>query len=165
MTVNQEALIHHVHDRISTLLGALKGMAAEIQITYDEARVCEEKAVDTARVMEVMFRATHENLISDDDYYLVVSECVHTMKNRFLERGIQGKMVKEQEKIRAELKERVAAQGALVHEEVEESELMDLVSEEASTSKAPVLKKKKLVLKNQEAKKLPTLRKRKRAKA
>ncbi|KAF8317517.1 uncharacterized protein EI90DRAFT_3021348 [Cantharellus anzutake] len=84
--VNQEALIHHVHDRISTLLGALKGMATKIQTTYDEARVCKEKAADAARAMEVMFRATHENLILDDDYYLVVSECVHAMKNRFLER-------------------------------------------------------------------------------
>ncbi|KAF8334590.1 uncharacterized protein EI90DRAFT_3120986 [Cantharellus anzutake] len=75
------------------------------------------------------------------------------------------KMVEEQEKIRAELKERVAAQGTLAHEEVEESELTDLVSEEASTSKVPVLKKKKLVLKDQEAKKSPNLRKRKRVKA
>ncbi|KAF8331726.1 uncharacterized protein EI90DRAFT_3123347 [Cantharellus anzutake] len=137
-------------------------MATKIQTTYDEARVCEEKVVDTARATEVMFRATHENLILDDDYYLVVSECVHAMKNRFLERspymthytdhmlqmeqeremGLAtlvkgefkkklGKMVKEQEKIRAELKERVVAQGALVHKVVEESKLTDLVSEEA----------------------------------
>ncbi|KAF8322331.1 uncharacterized protein EI90DRAFT_3131203 [Cantharellus anzutake] len=199
--VNQEALIHHVHDQISTLLRALKGTATKIQTTYDEARVCEEKAADAARATEVMFRATHENLISDDDYYLIVSECVYTMKNRFLERYAStdqriknfignsqafwdawgelvplprlpymmhytdctlqmeqkeremgsatlvkgefkkklGKMVEEQGKIRAELKERVVAQGTLVHEEVEESKLTDLVSEEASTSKVPVV--------------------------
>ncbi|KAF8317003.1 uncharacterized protein EI90DRAFT_3021425 [Cantharellus anzutake] len=177
--------------------------------------------------MEVMFRATHENLILDDDYYLIISKCIHAMKNRFLERYAStdqriknfignsqafwdawgelvplprspymthytdqtlqmeqkeqemgsatlvkgefknklGKMVKEQEKISAELKERVAAQGTLAHEVVEESELMDLVLEEASTSKVPVPKKKKLVLKDQEAKKSPNLRKRMRVKA
>jgi hypothetical protein len=82
-----------------------------------------------------------------------------------------GRMIEEQEKVRAELKEKVAAQGALAHEVVEESELTELESDEqgklgeASTSKAPVPKKKKLTLKEKEVKKSPKLGKRKRAKA
>ncbi|KAF8335319.1 uncharacterized protein EI90DRAFT_3120318 [Cantharellus anzutake] len=78
----QETLIYHLNERTTTLMGGLRESGTKIQLMHDQFQLQFTRMADAARAVEKMFTATHEEELTNDDYYFIVLECLGVMQHR-----------------------------------------------------------------------------------
>ena len=81
--IDHDALIKNLNEQTMSLLGSLRDTSTRIQETYDDFLFHAHQSADVAHVVKLMFTEIHEDALTMDHYYYIVTECLNTVREKF----------------------------------------------------------------------------------